>query len=96
MSDIPVVGPAGATRAPRPLSALFDARTVMAVLAHATAWLIGAVIGFGFGLRVSGVALGVVTSLLTGLCLSLLLDAAIQGAERLGRLWKRRCAALEN
>lgn len=76
----------------RPLSALLDTRTVVRVLAHAAAWLFGGVLGFGFGLRVSGMALGLVTGVLTGLCLSLLLDAATQGAARLGEQWRKRRA----
>lgn len=67
-------------------------RTVAMWAAHAMAWAMGIAFGYHFGWRVSGAALGVVTALLSGLCLSLLLDAATQGAERLATLWDRRRA----
>jgi predicted MFS family arabinose efflux permease len=72
-----------ALRLPRP-------RTIALWAAHALAWALGIAFGFHFGWRVSGAALGVVTALLSGICLSLLLDATTEGAERLATLWDRR------
>lgn len=76
----------------RPLWGLIRPRSLLLWAAHALAWAVGIVLGFGFGWRVSGTGLGVVTGLLSGLCLSLLMDAATQGAERLAVLWDRRRA----
>lgn len=77
--------PTVAPHLPRP-------RTLALWAAHALAWALGIAFGFHFGWRVSGAALGVVTALLSGVCLSLLLDAATGGAERLATLWDRRRA----
>jgi hypothetical protein len=58
--------------------------------AHAAAWCLGGVLGFGFGLRLAGVGLAVVTALLTALCLSLFVDAAALGLSNLRRRWDAR------